>query len=372
MGLTNRRVWVAAGWVFLAALASACSTNAPTLGDATGCDPDYPDVGCQHLAVGWACTADLECASGRCDGACQAPVLATGSCLADADCASGYCDSAPGAGTCGPEPVGYVCTRNAECGSGLCTEAGLCALKNGAFCKAAADCASDVCDASAPGARGVCRGPEALFAACYQSAACASSTCCGATGGHEGACCDGLDAPCSSDTDCADSALTHGLRLECVRAICRAPLADGAGCARDVECVSSLCVDGTCGAQRNGNACSVDGDCTSGFCGAGACAAKQADGAPCSGPSACVAARCVDGTCGPQADGSGCASDSDCKSGFCDAGACSARLADGASCAGDDACASGLCYAGVCQQRVANGGACNGNVECVSGMCGPV
>lgn len=82
--------------------------------------------------IGGACTDDLGCTSGHCDGgACAEKVALGGACSGDSQCATGRCDFATE--RCRElEPLDALCTRNEECASGYCERVEL----SGGHCKA--------------------------------------------------------------------------------------------------------------------------------------------------------------------------------------------------------------------------------------------
>ncbi len=126
---------------------------------------------------------------------------------------------------------------------------------------------------------------------------------------------------------------------------------DGQPCARDVECTSDTCDNGTCVGRATGSPCTYDTECVGGLCVCG-------QAGHCPGVSG--------GICGPVPSGP-CSSNLDCVSGVCNGGSCG--VVNGTACTGDSVCLSGLCLGGVCQAKMAAGSACTADDRCSTGMC---
>ncbi len=384
--------------------ATACA--ATCAGDATCVAAAYCAGGkCLPKASnGSECSTAASCTSGHCvdgvccDGAC------TGTCVACSNVKTGSTDgkctsvkdktdpdnecAAAAAGTCGQ--------------TGLCGDAGTCALYD-----SATQCIAPSCSGGVQVAAGICNG----LGTC---AAGASSQCspfaCGGT-----AC----TTTCVSDTNCAPGHY-------CSSGACLPLKANGVVCTVNGQCSSASCVDGvccdsactgTCRACSKAKTGSPDGTCTNVGSGAdpdnectdnGASKCEQ-DGA-CSGSGSCriyssgtvcIAASCASGSqtsaglcdgagnckagtasactpyaCGTSACVTSCTSSSNCVAGYvCNASKCILPLANGSTCTSAAVCSSGFCVDGVCC-----GSACTGTCKACSaaktgyedGVCEPI
>ena len=397
-------------------------------------------------ANGTGCSATAQCSSGNCvegvccntacAGACDACTVAYGaatngvcalvtgagnpscapfvcggasaacpsSCATDAGCTSDrYC----GGGTCVPKLAqGSVCTAGNQCTTGACADGFCC----GSACSGACDTCSAASGASA---NGTCTNVAGAG-----TPACTPYLCKGATSGCPSSC--GADADCASGYFCGTGN------------VCKAKQANGATCARTLECSSGFCADGVCcttacaagacdrcdvpgwvgncrsapaGDTGSGGACSPfvcngtaltcptscasDAGCIAAdFCevATGTCKPRLAQGSACTAASQCASGSCADGVCCDTACAGGCdRCDLAATRGTCtviaagSAGAspaCAPYLCDGthgacpASCAGGAACAAGsYCAGGTCRALVAQGGACSAAAQCATGIC---
>jgi len=222
------------------------------------------------------------CAPFGCDTKTNACVV---TCTADGDCVSGAkCVN----GSCGPKPIGAVCTAGSQCASNFCAD-GFC-------CNVACTGACVSCDQS--GRIGTC-WPIAVNAPDPHGICSASaSATCGQTGR-----CDGIGgcAKYAAETVCLAPSC-NGDRLN------TAGTCDGLGTCRPQgvqSCDPYQCTDGACV-----NRCVVDADCVGGH-------------------------SCVSGSCGPKSNGQACTAASQCASNFCVDGVCCADACHGAcsSCA---------------------------------------
>jgi hypothetical protein len=139
--------------------------------------------------------------------------------------------------------------------------------------------------------------------------------------------------------------------------------ANGATCARGIDCRSGYCVDGVCCDAACGatcSACDVAGK-------VGTCSAIT--GAPHGARAGCGVYACVAGACATS-----CLGDGDCASGsFCDAGACAPKRALGASCSATSQCAGGVpCVDGVCCESACAAQCWACDVSGKLGTCAPV
>jgi len=271
----------------------ACDTTSTTCKTtctkAEDCAPSYGCMSssCQKGALGGACTAGSECASGFC---------VDGVCCGASSCPSGFvCNAVGKLGSCA-RALGAKCADGPECGSGSCVD--------GVCCDSACSGQCEACDVA--GKVGTCSpatgAPHGTRITCAGSGACAGS-------------CDGtLRDACSfptSATSCAP-AKCDGSKLT-PESKC-----DGAGGCKpqeDSSCIPFACVGTACKTT-----CSADSDCASGFrCTGGACV----QGATCSddklssiakdgSPTTCAPFRCgSDGNCASTCNGT-----ADCTPGF--------------------------------------------------------
>jgi hypothetical protein len=354
------------------------------------------------------------CAPFNCDSASGTCVSV---CHSDSDCVDGHsCVN----GSCGPKPRAAVCTTDAECASGFCTD--------GVCCNVACKGACVSCNQT--GREGTCwpidAGRADPHGICHDQGA---STCqmTGACDGIGGCALYAAEAVCRAPVCSGDQVDTTGT-CDGV-GTCRPPgvqpcspfhCSGGAcinRCTSDADCVAGhSCVNGSCGPKSLGQSCAANGDCGSGFCVDGVCCDSACQGAcrscalsstmgHCTSVAAgaqdprrsCAdqgAASCgTDGTC----DGAGacrkyrsgtvCAPEH-CTTGvytgpsMCNAtGACAAPAAlacapyvcNGSKCftgcTVDGNCSTGnVCVANSCGKKP-NGASCSGGTECGSGIC---
>jgi hypothetical protein len=176
---------------------------------------------------------------------------------------------------------------------------------------------------------------QANGAACAADGQCNSSVC------VDGLCCDrACDGQCEA-CDVAGSAGTCKVVTGVphgARTKCRAP-----GLGEDPACAESCNgTDKACKPAATTVSCSVD-----------ACAAgTETHASTCDGAGKCkdVPKSCGDYVCDAKACKTACASKADCPNPahFCEAGKCIPQQASGSACNRDVACATGLCVDGVC------------------------
>ena len=297
------------------------------------------------------------CAPFGCDSKTGACVI---TCASDNDCAGGIkCVG----GSCGPKPIGAVCTAASQCASKFCAD-GFC-------CNVA--CSGACVSCSQSGRIGTCwpisAGNDDPHLICKASA----SATCGQTGR-----CDGIGgcAKYAAETIClapscnGDRLNTAGTcdglgtcRPQGVQTCDPYQCIDGAcvgRCTDNTDCVSGhTCVGGSCGPKSNGQACTTASQCASNFCVDGVCCADACQGACHS----CSLASSL-GTCTPSpataTDPHGMCVDKHAAScatdGTCDgAGACH-KYARGTTCAGEQ-CTGGVYTAAS---------ACDANGNCMA------
>lgn len=238
--------------------------------------------------------ADVDC-GGDCGGCGEGAT-----CSSDADCQSGFCS---GAGVCAP-PSCEDGRRNqdesdVDCG-GSCDSR--CSV--GEQCESADDCQSGVCAAAGCGGSGSCCQPprcdDGVRNGEEPQTDCGNATC--------GLC--ALGGPCGRDAHCAsDNCSTDGV---CVLPACE----DGerGGNESDIDCGGN---DPDCRRCNAGESCNGGDDCASGICLGGVCA-NCGDGIQ-NGTETDVDCG---GSCGGCAPGRACAADADCQSDACEDGRC--------------------------------------------------
>ncbi len=212
--------------------------------------------GDSDLATGAACTADTECAEGKCHaGLCvaAAPKDDGAACTNNGECKSLNCSAAKCAS--GSTAKDAACLNNEECASGTC-ENGKCSLKaNGKACKGDNECKGGVC---------------------------ASDKCA---------------TKCDKASDCATGEVCHSTDMK--KTFCMKPTYDknlGTKCGKDGQCAGGKCYGTTYDAKAwCGGSCKADTDCPPNM----ACA-KQSSG----------------NVCQPRTFCSACANDSFCPNGF--------------------------------------------------------
>jgi hypothetical protein len=136
--------------------------------------------------------------------------------------------------------AGDACRQRRQCVRPLICDKRKCCVKTGGVCIADADCCSGACDTDS----GQCLCPITQDQPCG------------------GACCNALTESCANDRCCRN---------------------DGFNCARDSDCCSGHCANGTCGSGCSGNDshfCPSTPDHPDGFC--------CTDSSPCSQFVSCV------------------------------------------------------------------------------------
>jgi hypothetical protein len=150
-----------------------CKAKDPRMHDQGGtCVPPEPDGG--------ECLSAEQCASGFCRrpsgglGTCDPGGTVGAACAARADCRHPL--------ICNPQtmkceslrPLGGPCTADAQCANGRCdTAAGACGLADGATCRSASDCRSGYCNESTR----VCGSRKPVGEACTSSGECETNDC---------------------------------------------------------------------------------------------------------------------------------------------------------------------------------------------------
>jgi hypothetical protein len=296
-------------------------------------------------------------------------------------------------------------------------------------------CGFDCCDAEVQCCDGECcpRGHECLTKRFPESPLVEEEVCCPAHRVCDAAttkccpdgevcqdnrCCRGLDAPCTSNSQCCTG--PGGIGGTCLNGLCK-PCADAnTRCNHDDDCCSGACYAGLClaGCAPPASSCDSHQDCCpgsstgQGFCVGGVCCLGlddtcQTDGQCCPGPGG-AGGSCIDGICQPCADTSdSCVHDDDCCTGICIGQTCQAACSEnGGVCdsdqdccqpdSGESDCRGGHCClgqgsactegvsdccpgeslsVGICQGNacaicfVNGGGPCFDNFDCCSGVC---
>lgn len=374
--------------------------------------------GTANAAITTACTDN----GGRvCDGAgncvkcnqateCPAPttVCKTNTCDGHA---CGTQNAAKGT-TC-TDNGGAVCDGNGSCVAAHCNDGvkdadetdkdcgGSCAAcDTNAKCAKAADCVSKVCDATAHTCTAPsctdnvqngdetdkdCGGSKCGRCAdqfhCAANNDCVSNDCSGAAPGTCVSCNDGIKDGNETGTDCG-GATCAGQNKLCT---------NDDGCAKDADCQSGYCENGTkCKPRMDGTTCTANEQCASGICGlfgtgnccnsacaVGACGATGCDGTgacvypggttTCGTPSCSSGILTSVGTCNGAGGCSG-ATQTACPGGL----RCASATACLAMCFADSDCqsSSSYCSNGQCVPKGGNGAVCNANNACANGRCG--
>jgi hypothetical protein len=263
---------------------------APDVPDIT--DPDVPDttadteevdVVISPLALGAACTADVECLSQLClafsVGGMPQAVCSRPCCHEALDCERGFGCAQLGGGT--------YCLPAEVFPRGVTFDGAV-----GTACSSGGQCQSDLCDVE----RG-CLG------SCCTDADCSTT-------------CRFLPAGTRYRTYCDSLGLLAG--------------GDGAFCFGEFDCASGICLP------------SVDfpgqGQCTSLCCRDAQCGVGRLCGLI-AGPTGGVARACVPATAGTIPDGSACTDDAQCRSNQCVANVCRSVCCTDGDCSGLDRCA---------------------------------
>ena len=402
--------------------------------DGSGACRQYFETTCAY----GTCNGAVISGESRCDGEGQclpAPVTvcapfacdATGdattgscfqSCTSNAQCATGsHCNVA--SGSCGVRPTSAVCTTDADCSSGHCTDGvccntacrGACVDCNVAgrsgTCTAISGSARDphgICvdqGASGCGQNGTCNGlggcadyprdTQCLAPSCAGNILSTAGSCDGSGTCRSGSihcdpfrCVDGAcTANCQTDDDCASGS-------HCINGSCGAK-GPGLRCQSGSECASNVCADGVCcdsdcrGSCESCNLSSSPGRCTTVAFGSPDPHGECAD----NGPAFCGTNGMCDGSggCARYSLGTVCASEtcaggaytppSTCNlAGQCvtpDPLPCFPNVCDGtrcfASCSNDTQCAPpSICINSSCGLK-SDGASCSGDTECASGTC---
>ncbi|HXU01088.1 MAG TPA: hypothetical protein VN903_08855 [Polyangia bacterium] len=241
------------------------------------------------------------CAPFDCDPTTNACVV---TCHSNADCIDGVaCVN----GSCGPKRPGAVCSKDADCASGFCTDGVCCNIA----CRGACVSCNQIgrvgtcwpIDLGAADPHGICKdkGPPS----CGQTGTCdgiggcalyAAETICIAPG------CSGdrLNTPgtCNGIGACRPPGIQVCAPYRCNNGSCNSR------CMVDADCVSGqVCENGSCGPKPNGQPCAAASECISNFCVDGVCCAEACQGAcrSCALPSSM--GRCVpvpDGASDPR------------------------------------------------------------------------
>ncbi len=256
------------------------------------------------------CTLDAECPSGQ--------------------CTEGVCESACGNGDYEPE-LGEQCDDGNQNNADDCNNA--CVI----ICVNNTECPSDVC------VEGLCTYTcgNGEFEPEY------GEQCDDGNVNNTDSCTTGclLTPPpqCEVNSDCENGAA-------CVGGFCVLP--PGGECDLPSDCQSNLCLSGECAM------CTSDSQCPSGICLNGACALDNNQ--DCSLPSQCQSNLCLNGDC------ASCTSDAQCPNGNCVNGAC--QLDTNQGCTNDAQCLTGLCLSGQCSACTSTS-QCNAGEVCSNGTC---
>ncbi len=284
--------------------------------------------------LGETCGQDLDCQGGLCLPS-GSKMICSQPCSGAAPCPSGTtCVAVSGGGACLPAQqkagVGGSCEASNDCQSGLCVgdqKNSTCAQP----CTKDAQCGGGWACAPLQGGGGACTklGDGASGKTCDSPFDCQSGECVDFGKGYVCA------TPCTGDVECACGQQCADLSGEgwCQVGKKVACVADYSACQAASECVSDLCLGGTCAPS-----CTVFGG-----------------GATCESGKGCIRLQPdkPEGTCstkGPEGFGGACGGDTGCASLFCDGGLC------GKPCNpfGPNACPLGL----ICEVAQGSVGAC--------------
>ncbi len=295
-------------------------------GTRTGCmtcdDGVCDDMGLTNDGV--ACTMASECDSGHCvDGVCCERAC-SGTCKACGEpgsegmcvfisgaprgtrtgcmtCDDGVCDDGGGMGT-----LGTVCTMDAECDSGHCTDGVCCERACLGTCKACGEAGSEgMCVAVSGAPRGDRTGCMTCDEGVCSTAGTLGSTCDDASDCDSGFCTDGV---------CCERACLGTCKA------CGEPGEEGmcvpvSGMPRGARAGCTTCDEGVCvGSDPGGTACVEDSECSTGFCTDGFCCERACRGTckSCGEPGSEGMCVPVSGT--PRGDRTGCTT---CTVGVC-------------------------------------------------------
>jgi hypothetical protein len=315
-------------------------------------------------------------------------------CKTATDCDTGdYCTSDK---TCAAkQPVGGLCSKNAGCLSGDCTQQ---PGTNISFCHCASDsdCAGEVCDTSS-GACEECTGDgdcgngeycsttsqecnpkKPLGVPCgVDDSSCLSGHCAGALLSvcveceSDGHC--GNDEYCSSNS-CAGQkvvGLPCGDDDECTSGSCEALFAGGVKlcqCTNDGQC-PNVCDENTGFCEE----CLVNSHCDTGeFCSSSdECEAKLSVGQPgCSVNSDCLSNNCEQIIAGVALNHCVCTSDSQCESDPKTEDECKESTGSCVECTSSTHCSNTqYCKSNDCIAKLPDGVPCSTNTSCLSGKC---
>ncbi len=148
----------------------------------------------------------------------------------------------------------------------------------------------------------------------------------------------------------------------------------GASCLAASECVSGVCISGSCAAAASGASCTAGSECLSGVCASKVCA-KGALGVACSANNQCLSNVCTANICSKAANGASCTTHSDCISNYCNSTSNKCETppinlkAVDSTCNTDSECLSNYCAANKCATKVLPGAGCTTNSQCSSGVC---
>ena len=362
-----------------------------------------------------SCTGNRLNTAGTCDGlgTCRAPGVqdchpfrclngaCTDSCETDIDCDTGAICQANH--TCGPKPIGFVCTKATECASGFCVDGVCCENACTGTCQSCALPTSPghclMVAAHNPDPRGACQDTGAP--------SCGTNGKCDGTGGCEkypvGTVC--ASEKCESDlftgasTCNATGQCVAPDARPCVPYVCNGSQCFGT-CATDDQCKApNSCIANSCGLKGNGAACSAGVECQSSFCAQGFCCNAACDGKcqSCGLPNTqgtCTnvpigsvdpATVCTDQgptSCGTngKCDGNGACqlylSGTTCQGSTCPSG--STTFTAASSCDGAGQCLTPnptpcfpyQCGTGVCKNSCVNDADCASPAVCINGSCG--
>ncbi len=261
--------------------------------------------------LGDACEDSLSCAGGLCAASggkyiCSQPCSASNKCPPDFTCyplsgGGGGCFKAPS-----KKGDGQTCTYSSECQSGLCV-----GTSGAAKCVQPCSTSNDQClpgyiCTPLSGGGGACikLGDKKMGQTCGKPSDCASGDCVG-LGSSGFVCTQACKATSECDCGFECQAFSGGSKF-CVNGKKVACVGNEKPCTNDSQCVSGVCLAGTCATT-----CSIYTGANT--CGAGKGCVRLSAGKP-------------EGACAPKGKGGfggACKVDLDCISLFCHGGACS-------------------------------------------------